>query len=185
MQNIKIDRSKKWTADDFLQLDESNTPCELINGQLFTCTSPSLLHQIILSNLYDVIKAHARKVNGFVAFAPFDVYLDEQNVFQPDLLYIQKDNLHRLTEQGVKGAPDLVVEILSPSTGFKDRNQKKNVFQKFGVKEFWIIDPGNRTLEIYDFKKDESPVLLIIETGTVTSALLPGLSFSFADLFNP
>lgn len=74
------------------------------------------------------------------------------------------------------------MEIISPSNSFKDRNQKKRLYQKFGVEEYWIIDPGNRTLEIYDFKS-ENPVLYLAEEGIVTSNLLPGLSFSLGELF--
>ena len=183
MQTAIIDRSKAWTVDDFLQLEESNLPCELINGELFMSPAPNTLHQIILSNLNDIIKAYARKTEGIAMFSPVDVYLDQKNVFQPDLLYIKKENLSILTERGLNGAPDLAVEILSPSNSFKDRNQKKNLYQKFGVKEYWIIDPGNKTIEIYEFESDENPALYLAEEGLVTSKLLPGLSFSFADLF--
>ena len=83
----------------------------------------------------------------------------------------------------MNAAPDLAVEIISPSNAFKDRNQKRRLYQKFGVKEYWIIDPGNKTIEIYDFSTDETPIHYLVEEGTVVSKLLPGLSFSFADLF--
>lgn len=184
MQTAIIDRSRQWTVDDFLQLEESNLPCELINGELFMSPAPNLTHQVVLSNLNDVIKAYARKTEGIAMFSPVDVYLDNKNVFQPDLLYVKKENLSILTERGLNGAPDLAVEIISPSNSFKDRNQKRKLYQKFGVKEYWIVDPGNRTIEIYDFSTDETPVLYLAEEGIVTSHLLPGLSFNFADLFN-
>ncbi len=182
MQTAIIDRSKEWTVDDFLQLEESNLPCELINGELFMSPAPSLIHQVVSSNLNDLLKAYARKTGGFAAYSPFDVYLDNKNVFQPDLLFLKKQNLSQLFERGLKGAPDLAVEIISPSNSFKDRNQKKNLSQKFGVKEYWIIDPGNKTIEIYDFAS-ENPVLYLAEEGTVTSNLLPSLSFQFEELF--
>jgi Uma2 family endonuclease len=83
----------------------------------------------------------------------------------------------------LNAAPDLAVEIISPSNSFKDRNQKRKLYQKFGVKEYWIIDPGNLTLEIYDFSMEDTPILYLVEDGTVTSKLLPGLSFNFKDLF--
>ena len=185
MQTATIDKSKAWTVDDFLQLEESNLPCELINGELFMSPAPSLIHQITCGNLYDLLKAYARVSGGFTAFSPIDIYFDSKNVFQPDLVYVKKENLAILAERGLNGAPDLVVEIISPSNGFKDRNQKKNLYQKFGVKEYWIIDPGNRTIEIYDFAMGENPALYLADEGTVTSNLLPGISFSFAELFNP
>lgn len=183
MQTATIDRSKEWTVEDFLLLEESNLPCELINGELFMSPAPNLTHQIVLSNLNDIIKAYARKTGGIAMFSPVDVYLDQKNVFQPDLLYVRKENLGILKERGLDGAPDLTVEIISPSNGFKDRNQKRKLYQKFGVKEYWIIDPANRSIEIYDFVFDETPVLYLVEEGTVTSKLLPNLSFNLADLF--
>lgn len=183
MQTATIDRTKEWTVEDFLQLEESNLPCELINGELFMSPAPSLTHQVVSSNLNDILKAYAKKIGGFVAYSPFDVYLDNKNVFQPDLLLVRKQNLAIITERGLQGAPDLAVEIISPSNAFKDRNHKRRLYQKFGVKEYWIVDPGNRTLEIYDFSSEETPILYLVGEGEVTSNLLPGLSFSFADLF--
>lgn len=183
MKTTIIDRTKEWTVEDFLQLEESNLPCELINGELFMSPAPNLTHQVVSGNLYDIFKAYAKKMNGFAGYSPLDVYLDNKNVFQPDLLYVKEDNLSILNEKGLKGAPDLAVEIISPSNSFKDRNQKRRLYQKFGVKEYWIIDPGNRTLEIYDFSSEETPILYLAEEGTVTSKLLSGLSFNFADLF--
>ncbi len=183
MQNATIDRTKEWTVEDFVQLEESNLPCELINGELFMSPAPSLTHQVVSSNLNDILKTYAKKIGGFVAYSPFDVYLDNKNVFQPDLLLVRKQNLAIITERGLQGAPDLAVEIISPSNAFKDRNHKRRLYQKFGVKEYWIVDPGNRTLEIYDFSSEETPILYLVGEGEVTSNLLPGLSFSFADLF--
>ncbi len=183
MQTATIDRTKEWTVEDFVQLEESNLPCELINGELFMSPAPSLTHQVVSSNLNDILKAYAKKIGGFVAYSPFDVYLDNKNVFQPDLLLVRKQNLAIITERGLQGAPDLAVEIISPSNAFKDRNHKRRLYQKFGVKEYWIVDPGNRTLEIYDFSSEETPILYLVGEGEVTSNLLPGLSFSFADLF--
>jgi Uma2 family endonuclease len=183
MQTATIDRSKEWTVDDFLQLEESNLPCELINGEVFMSPAPSFTHQIVLSNLNDLLKAFSKKNGGITMFSPVDVYLDRKNVFQPDLLYVAKENLGIISERGLNAAPDLAVEIISPSNGFKDRNQKRKLYQKFGVKEYWIIDPGNRTLEIYDFAMEDTPIFHLVEEGIVTSKLLAGLSFNFSELF--
>jgi Uma2 family endonuclease len=116
-------------------------------------------------------------------FAPVDVFLDTKNVFQPDLLYVAKENLGIISERGLNAAPDLAMEIISPANSFKDRNQKRKLYQKFGVKEYWIIDPGNKTMEIYDFSMEDTPILYLAEEGMVTSKLLPSLAFSFPDLF--
>jgi Uma2 family endonuclease len=183
MQTVIIDKSKEWTVEEFLQLEESNLPCELINGEVFMSPAPNLIHQIVSSNLNDFLKAYARKTEGFAAYSPFDVYLDNKNVFQPDLIYLKKENRSKLFEKGLKGAPDLAIEIISPSNSYKDRNQKKRLYESFGVKEYWIIDPANRTLEIYDFGTSENPVLYLVEEGEVTSKLMSDLSFRFEELF--
>ena len=113
MTTATVDRSRVWTVDDFLQLEESNLPCELINGELFMSPAPNLTHQLVAGNLYEIIKAYARKTGGIAMFSPVDVYLDQKNVFQPDLLYVRKENLSILKERGLEGAPDLAVEIIS------------------------------------------------------------------------
>ncbi|MBY0433614.1 MAG: Uma2 family endonuclease [Cyclobacteriaceae bacterium] len=183
MQTATIDRSREWTVDEFFQLEESNLPCELINGEVFMSPAPNVTHQVIAGNLYDLLKRYARKNGGIAMFSPVDVILDRKNVLQPDLLYVSRENLGIISERGLNAAPDLAVEIISPSNSFKDRNQKRKLYQKFGVKEYWIIDPGNKTLEIYDFSMEDTPVLYLAEEGLVTSRLLLGLSFPFQDLF--
>ena len=183
MQTATIDRSKEWTVDEFLQLEESNLPCELINGEVFLSPAPSFTHQIVAGNLYDLLKAFSKKNGGIAMFSPVDAYLDKKKVFQPDLLYVAKENLGIISERGLNAAPDFAIEIISPSNSFKDRNQKRKLYQKFGVKEYWVIDPGNLTLEIYDLSMEDTPILYLAEEGIVTSNLLPGLSFSFAELF--
>ncbi len=185
MQTVTIDRTKEWTVDEFMKLEESNLPCELINGAVFRSPTPSLTHQVVLGNINDFFKGYARKNGGIAMFSPVDVILDRRNVFQPDLLYVAKENLGIISERGLNAAPDLAVEVISPSNSFKDRNQKRKLYQKFGVKEYWIIDPGNNTLEIYDFRVADvdTPTLYLVEEGEVVSKLLPGLSFKFQDLF--
>lgn len=158
-------------------------PCELIKGEVFTSPAPSFTHQIVLSNLYDLLRSYTKKNGGISLFAPVDVFLDTKNVFQPDLLYVAKENLGIISERGLNAAPDLAMEIISPANSFKDRNQKRKLYQKFGVKEYWIIDPGNKTMEIYDFSMEDTPILYLAEEGMVTSKLLPSLAFSFPDLF--
>lgn len=184
MTTATVDRSKVWTVDDFLQLEESNLPCELINGEIFMSPGSSFTHQTVSSNLNDILRSFAKKNGGIAMYSPVDVFLDKKNVFQPDLLYVAKENLGIISERGLNSAPDLAVEIISPSNSFKDRNQKRRLYQKFGVKEYWIVDPGNKTLEIYDFTIEDTPILYLAEEGLVTSKLMPGLSFNFQDLFS-
>jgi Uma2 family endonuclease len=185
MKTLTIDRTKNWTVDDYLLLGEMNTPCQLINGELIMSPSPRPYHQLVLGNLYDVIKAYGRKKGDTVFFAPIDLYIDNKNVFQPDLIYVRKENKKIITNRGVEGVPDLVVEVVSPSNIFTDRNAKKKTYSKMGVGEFWLIDPANRTLEIYLPKQSdpETPHFFLMEKGKVTSTILSGLKFNLKDIF--
>jgi Uma2 family endonuclease len=185
MQTATIDRTKNWTLDDYLLLGEMNAPCQLINGELIISPSPAPLHQIVSSNINDILKGYAKGKGGIVFYAPMDLYIDKKNVFQPDLIYITKEKKQIITNRGIEGIPDLVVEIISPSNVFIDRNLKKKTYQKIGVGEYWIIDPANRTLEIY--KKDQidqdTPHLYLAEEGKVTSTVLAGLQFDLKEIF--
>jgi len=185
MQTVIIDNTKEWTVEDYLSLEQTNKPCELINGELVMSPAPSLIHQIILSNLNDVLKSYAKQTDAFTLFSPVDVFFDTRNVFQPDLFFIKKENRSILSERGIEGAPDLVVEIISPSNSYKDRYEKKIAYQKFGVKEYWIIDPGNKTLEIYTSTQEDqdTPQLYLAEEGLVTSTVLPQLQFNLKEIF--
>ena len=185
MDTLTIDRTKNWKVDDYLLLCEMNTPCQLINGELIMSRSPRPLHQIVTGNLYDVFKSLARKRGDIVFFAPMDLYIDQKNVFQPDLIYIKKENRKIVTERGIEGVPDIVVEVISPSNIFTDRNAKKKLYMKIGVGEFWIVDPANQTLEIYLPKQadPETPYFFLTDKGKVTSTILPALKFSLKVIF--
>lgn len=185
MQAATIDRSKEWTLDDYLMLGEMNTPCQLINGELIMSPSPTPYHQIISSNLNDILKSEAKKEEGIVFFAPMDLYIDNKNVFQPDLIYVSRENKNIITHRAIEGVPDLVVEIISPSNTFSDRYTKKKVYQKIGVKEYWIVDPANRTLEIYlsNQADPDVPHLYVVEEGRVTSTVLVSLEFNLKSIF--
>lgn len=183
MRTLTIDRSKPWTVDDYLQLEESNAPCELINGELFMSPSPTPLHQIISSSLNDLLKAEAEKKGGIVFYAPIDLFIDRKNVFQPDLVFISSERLNIITKKGIEGVPDLIIEIISPSNMFTDRNSKKNIYQMIGVQEYWIVDPANHTLEIYRHGEENTPSLYLREEGEVTSSVLTDLKFNLKEIF--
>jgi len=187
MQTSKIDRTKNWTVDDYVLLGESNTPCELINGELFMSPAPNPLHQEVLSNINDVLKAIAKRMGGKVYFSPIDLYLDFQNVFQPDLVFLASDRIQWVTTRGIEGVPNLIVEIISPSNIFSDRNTKKRAYLEFGVEEYWIVDPGNKTLEIYTPQTgQEVPDFYLAGEGEVKSSVLPDLKFNLREIFlNP
>lgn len=184
MITVKIDRSRKWTASEFQKLEEMNTPCELINGELYLSPAPSPLHQRVLRKVYDMIRAHQE--HGEVFFSPIDLYIDESNVLQPDLLYLPEESLHYITERGIEGPPSVVVEVISPSNVFTDRNRKKKIYLDLKVNEYWIIDPANKTIEIYlhDQADPDVPYLHLAGEGSVTSTVFKDLNFEVKSLFD-
>lgn len=120
---------------------------EIIDGVRYDfLASPKITHQIILNELNTRIHTNCR-MNGIIVVAPMDVHLDDNNIVQPDLIFISNENLHIIRDGWVKGAPDLLVEILSPSTGTRDKTKKKVLYERFGVKEYWIVDPNYNTVD--------------------------------------
>ncbi|MEQ8714569.1 MAG: Uma2 family endonuclease [Cyclobacteriaceae bacterium] len=180
MQVATIDTSKSWTVEDYQNLEEGLL-AQLIEGQLVMSPVPTLNHQRILRELFKVFDNY--HLNGELFFSPIDVYLDDTTVFQPDLVFVSSAKASVISSRGIEGAPDLVVEVLSPSNSFIDRNVKKRRFLGGGVGEYWLVDPGNKTLEIYS-DDPEQPILYLVESGTVTSTLLPEISFELASIFN-
>ena len=121
------------------------TLVQLINNNLIMSPSPLNVHQKVLDKIYRYIGDFVETNHlGETRVAPFDVYFDKKNVFQPDVIFISNENLHKIEANGLHGAPDLVVEILSPSTAKYDLGKKKDVYENYGVKEYWIIDPSTK-----------------------------------------
>lgn len=183
MQTLTRDYSKVWTVEDFLSLGELSTPCQLVNGELIMSPAPTPYHQIVLGNLYELIKGSSRKSSGTTLFAPVDLYIDSKNVFQPDLLYLSVERSGFLTKKGIEGPPDLIVEIISPSNSYMDRYEKKEAYQQFGVTEYWIVDPANKTLEIYNGSTWDKPWLYLANEGAVKSTVLSVLAFDLNEIF--
>ncbi|QID32515.1 Uma2 family endonuclease [Pampinifervens florentissimum] len=140
---------EKKTVTDYEVLPEGS-PYQLIEGELVMSPAPGFEHQQTSINishrLYSFLK---QKAIGRVLYAPLDVYIDEENVYQPDIVVILKGSKAKITRKGVYGPPDVVVEILSPSTAYYDLTQKKDVYERSGVREYWIVDPLRRTFEVY------------------------------------
>jgi Uma2 family endonuclease len=129
----------------FMMLPEG-TLAELINDAVYMSPSPNYHHQDILSELVMIIRFHVKKYRlGSCLVAPMDVFLDNKNAVQPDILVILATNMVILTDDGkIKGAPDFIIEILSPGNKKHDTEKKKVVYERFGVKEYFIIDPDNK-----------------------------------------
>lgn len=172
-----------YTQSDYNTLPE-NAPFQLIKGKLIYMSSPVVLHQMILGNLHLLIGAYVKLQKlGFVGLAPLDVHFDEENVFQPDLLFISNERMDIL-QKWVYGAPDLAVEILSKGTAKFDRHDKLEICGKYGVREYWLIDPKKQILELYQLNNNKLELSQKIEKeGRVASTVITGFTFELKDLF--
>ena len=149
---LTAEKKKKYTADDYMMLEEG-APFQLINNELIMSPSPNSIHQEIVSRISQLILnflAHEQK-GGYTAVS-MDVVFDGNNVFQPDFLYVSKDRKKEIVKDRVEGAPDITIEVLSPSNAYYDLIMKKEVYEKYGVKEYIIFDPIAKNAHLYALK---------------------------------
>ena len=140
----------KKTVKDYIELPEGPPYYQLIEGKLIMSPGPSYSHQRTVGRVFlELSRLLEEKGLGEALISPIDVYLDEKNVFQPDIVVLLKEGKAKVEEKGIFGPPDVVVEILSPSTAYYDLIVKKEVYERVGVKEYWLLDPNRKTFEIY------------------------------------
>jgi len=143
---------RKYTYEDYLKTPKDKR-YELIEGELLMIPSPITLHQRISRRLGFELTRFVEENNlGEVFYAPYDVYLYDENVVQPDILFISRERFDIIGEKNVQGAPDLVIEIISENSIYRDMVQKRRLYEKFGVKEYWIVIPKEGLVEIYTLK---------------------------------
>lgn len=136
------------TYEDYLQLPEESR-YEVLEGDLKMVPAPGYRHQRVTARLAHALTTQVEHGGlGEVNFAPFDVILADDTVVQPDILIVMADNLGIVAPEGVRGAPDLVVEVLSPATAKRDKGIKRHLYGRHGVKEYWIVDPEALTVEV-------------------------------------
>ena len=178
----------KLTYDDFLLFPDDGKRHELIDGEHYVTASPNMKHQQVLLNLTLLIGNRlAAHPIGRMFFAPFDVLFSRFDVVEPDLLYLSNARLVDVaTPQHIRGAPELVVEIASPSTRSRDETIKRRLYERFGVSEYWLVDPDIDIVRIYrrDGNGFGRAVELRRDAGDVlTTTLLPGLEMPLARMF--
>jgi Uma2 family endonuclease len=161
MQNVL--QKPRTILEVWEQLPEG-TMCQIINNNLIMSPAPKTIHQSVLNkinfNVYKIVEANNL---GEVFISPFDVHFSKRNILQPDLVFVATENLHLLEEKGLVGSPDIVIEILSPSTSHIDLGEKRDIYEHYGVKEYFIVDPNNKKvtsliLEGKEFKEMEETV---------------------------
>lgn len=138
------------TYEDYCRLPDDLNRYELFEGVLVVAPSPNRAHQTAVSSLHLILGRHVRDQRlGMVWVAPYDVLLNDNTIVQPDLLFVAQDRLHIAELRYVRGAPDLVIEVLSPGTPQREREAKRDLYARYGVPHYWEFDPDRRTAEAY------------------------------------
>jgi Uma2 family endonuclease len=178
-------KSKKFTYQDYLDLPNDGKRYEVINGELIMAPAPNTIHQTISNNLEDELRSFLKKQKlGKMFHAPYDVVFSETDVVQPDILVILNERSSNITENYLDGAPDLIIEILSPKTAHYDLLEKKELYERSGVKEYWIVDPRRFRVMIYVNQGNRFELNQRQETkGMVKSLILTDFELSLENIF--
>ena len=173
----------KFTYKDYLLLPEGDRR-ELVDGDFYVVPSPNVWHQRISKKLGFILSDFVdRNRLGEVLFAPLDVVLSDEDVVQPDILFISNERRGIITEANISGAPDLVVEVLLPSTADRDRQLKLRLYSRFGVSEYWIVDPDERSVQVMVLGDPGETSAVTHSSGSVSSPLIPGLNLALEEIF--
>jgi Uma2 family endonuclease len=166
-----------WTYDDYAALPEDGHRYEIVNGVLVMAPAPTPDHQSITVRISHYLFVHVELAGlGRVFSGPIDVELGPKNVFQPDLVVVLNAHLDRIASKKIIGAPDLVVEIASPSTAALDRLTKYDIYAHAGITEYWIVKPTSRTVEVFVLEKGKYHSLGVFSgQATLPSQIVPGL----------
>lgn len=183
-------QTKKMTYAEFQEIDfpeNDTTIYELIRGEIVKRASPNTPHQRVSRKLVYLLEHYnLQKRVGELFHAPYDVYLDEENAgIQPDLVFVTAGRKSIIRDSnGIVGAPDLIVEIISKSTMDKDRVLKKDLYEEFGIPEYWIVAPRNRSIEVYRLDKNRYGLFAFAaEDGKIRSSVLPDFELDVKEVF--
>ena len=181
---VEAKTAVKLTYEDYAKTPDDER-CELLNGELIMAPSPTTNHQQIVLKLASRLLSFAEERGlGEVFVAPTDVVLSETTVVQPDLLFVSNEQAHILTRENVRGAPALVVEVLSPSTAGRDWRDKLDLYAEHGVGEYWVVDPDGRRVWVMALEADGfREVGTYGEGDTLASPTLGGFALDLGDVF--
>ena len=174
----------RQTYKDYEALPEG-APYQLIDGELIMTPDPTPLHQNIIGNIYQALRffVESRKL-GRAFLSPIDVRLTDIDVFQPDLIFVRKENVAKIGRDKLNVIPDLVVEVLSPSNAYYDLTHKKTIYAERGVEEYWIVDPKNETVEIFCREGNRFQSEAFFKNQDILeSPMFPGFSMKLDEVF--
>ncbi len=174
-----------WTYEDYFRLGDDKR-YEVINGRLIEMPAPTPLHQDVMMEIALIMRVFAKKKGrGKVLPSPIDVVLGDRYVLQPDIVFISKNRLGIIGEKAIMGPPDLVVEIISPATVRRDTVVKKGIYERFGIKEYWIVYPEEKAVEVWVLNDEGKYELFSVAEGEgkVRSKVLEGLEIDLKEVF--
>ncbi len=174
----------KFTVKDYMSMPDGKR-YQLLDGEMILAPSPNTRHQRILIRLISALEDYvAANRAGEVFLAPCDVVLSDHDVAQPDILFVSNSRSSIVTEANIQGAPDLVVEILSPGTATYDRGYKQALYSRHGVREYWLVDPDAETVEVLAEGAEALLLHATLRRGeTLTSPILAGLAIDLEQVF--
>jgi Uma2 family endonuclease len=166
------------TYRDYCQLPSDGRRYEILDGELAVTPAPSPLHQEVVVNLLRALDGHVRATRlGKLLVAPIDVIFTPTSVVQPDLIFVQAGRLSLITARGIEGPPDLVVEVLSPTTEGQDRGAKLQLYARSGVAHYWLVDPESRSLDAYELAASGYRLgARLSHTAVFAPTIFPGLT---------
>lgn len=181
----------RWTYEEYARLPQPSeargTRFEVIDGDLYVTPSPSLRHQEIVTDLVTLLNVFVRSNRlGRVLGSPFDVIFAEGDYVEPDIMFVRSGREDILTQRGIEGPPDLLVEVLSPSTAARDLRIKLDRYRLFGVAEYWVVDPDERTVRVWRLADGASEPVTLGPADTLRWRPIDGgptLETSVAELF--
>jgi len=183
MAELLEKQAKRWTYEEYYRLDDDQR-YEIIDGNLLMAPAPDTSHQSWIGELHIILQNHVKgRRLGKVFVSPVDVVLDAENTVQPDLVFVSSANLGIIQHRAIFGSPDLLVELVSPSSVRRDRYDKKELYARFGVKEYWIGDPANKAIEVLSLKEGRYELRCCAEEkGKLASLVLAGLEFDLSEI---
>ena len=179
-----VEAKTSLTYQDYLNTPDDER-YELLNGELIVIAAPNTAHQRTTFNLAFLLRIFVEEHSlGEVFVSPYDVVLSETNVLQPDVTFVSNARRSIVTDKNIEGVPDLVVEVMSPSTDARDRETKRRIYARHGVPEYWLADPEERTVSVMTLVGKEFRESGVYAGGdALSSPTLPGLSLTLADVF--
>lgn len=175
----------RFTYEEYRALPETGPRYQLVDGDLLMSPAPTFWHQELIARLFWEVRGFVEQHRlGKALCAPLDVILSDEDVFQPDIVFVSVKRKSAIVPEGIRGTPDLCVEVLSPSSRDLDLKTKRRLYARYGLPELWIVDPDANTLQVFRLQEDPNNAAAVLTSkDTLTTSLLPEFSMKLDKLF--